>query len=158
MDVLGQKDFDTSIRVRNMLLIVAILLSVAAIVIAVILALMLIRAIVPPIREIQKGMEEIEAGNLNFSIRPVNLADCCRNSIDTIRHRVVEGVSLTFTPDDPSLLLNTDPLRLQQLLVNLLINAAKFTEKGEINLSFHSDQGQMPSTDRYRYRLRNTCR
>ena len=86
-------------------------------------------------------LSQIEAGNLNFSIRPVNLADCCRNSIDTIRHRVVEGVSLTFTPDDPSLLLNTDPLRLQQLLVNLLINAAKFTEKGEINLSFHSDQG-----------------
>ena len=86
-------------------------------------------------------LSQIEAGNLNFSIRPVNLADCCRNSIDTIRHRVVEGVSLTFTPDDPSLLLNTDPLRLQQLLVNLLINAAKFTEKGEINLSFHSNQG-----------------
>ena len=40
-----------------------------------------------------------------------------------------KGVALTFTPDDPSLLLNTDPLRLQQLLVNLLINAAKFTEK-----------------------------
>ena len=29
---------------------------------------------------------------------------------------------------------------MQQLLVNLLINAAKFTEKGEINLSFRLDQ------------------
>ena len=85
-------------------------------------------------------LSQMETGNLSFSIRPVNLVDCCLHSIETIRHRVAEGVSLTFTPEVPSLQLNTDPLRLQQLLVNLLINAAKFTEKGEINLSFHLDQ------------------
>lgn len=85
-------------------------------------------------------LSQMETGNLNFSIRSVNLVDCCLHSIETIRHRVAEGVSLTFTPEVPSLQLNTDPLRLQQLLVNLLINAAKFTEKGEINLSFRLDQ------------------
>ena len=91
VDVLGQKDFDTSIRVRNMLLIVAILLSVAAIVIAVILALMLIRAIVPPIREIQKGMEEIEAGNLNVQLKYESrdelgqLSDSVRGMVDSLK-------------------------------------------------------------------------
>lgn len=85
-------------------------------------------------------LSQIEAGNLSFSISPVYLVDCCRNSIETIRHRVTEGVSLTFTPEDTSLQLNTDPLRLQQLLVNLLINAAKFTETGKINLSFRFDR------------------
>lgn len=91
VDVLGQKDFDTSIRVRNMLLIVAILLSVAAIVIAVILALMLIRAIVPPIREIQKGMEEIEAGNLNVQLKYESrdelgqLSDGVRGMVDSLK-------------------------------------------------------------------------
>ena len=91
VDVLGQKDFDTSIRVRNMLLIVATLLSVAAIVIAVILALMLIRAIVPPIREIQKGMEEIEAGNLNVQLKYESrdelgqLSDSVRGMVDSLK-------------------------------------------------------------------------
>ena len=91
VDVLGQKDFDTSTRVRNMLLIVAILLSVAAIVIAVILALMLIRAIVPPIREIQKGMEEIEAGNLNVQLKYESrdelgqLSDSVRGMVDSLK-------------------------------------------------------------------------
>ena len=84
-------------------------------------------------------LSQIEAGNLSFTIRTVELVDCCRNAMDTIRHRIVDGVSLTFTPETPSFLLNTDPLRLQQLLVNLLVNAAKFTEAGEINLSFHID-------------------
>ena len=91
VDVLGQKDFDTSTRVRNMLLIVAIPLSVAAIVIAVILALMLIRAIVPPIREIQKGMEEIEAGNLNVQLKYESrdelgqLSDSVRGMVDSLK-------------------------------------------------------------------------
>ena len=91
VDVLGQKDFDTSTRVRNMLLIVAILLSVAAIVIAVILALMLIRAIVPPIREIQKGMEEIEAGNLDVQLKYESrdelgqLSDSVRGMVDSLK-------------------------------------------------------------------------
>ena len=91
VDVLGQKDFDTSTRVRNMLLIVAIPLSVAAIVIAVILALMLIRAIVPPIREIQKGMEEIEAGNLEVQLQYESrdelgqLSDSVRGMVDSLK-------------------------------------------------------------------------
>ena len=90
-DAIEEKDFDTSIRVRNILLIVAILLSVAAIVIAVILALMLIRAIVPPIREIQKGMEEIEAGNLNVQLKYESrdelgqLSDSVRGMVDSLK-------------------------------------------------------------------------
>ena len=87
-------------------------------------------------------LSQIEAGSLSFSLRPVELGDCCRNAMETIRHRVAEGVSLNFTPEVPSFILNTDPLRVQQLLVNLLVNAAKFTEAGEINLSFHIGQEQ----------------
>lgn len=91
VDVLGQKDYETSIRIRNTLLIVAILLSAAAIVIAVILALMLIRAIVPPIKEIQKGMEEIEAGNLEVQLQYESrdelgqLSDSVRGMVDSLK-------------------------------------------------------------------------
>lgn len=85
-------------------------------------------------------LSQMESGKLRFSIRPVDLADCCQHALDTVRHRIAAGVSLTFTPDDPSFSLRTDPLRLQQLLVNLLINAAKFTEQGNIDLSYCLDK------------------
>lgn len=65
---------------------------------------------------------------------------CCQYALDQIKHRTAPDVKLTFThPDEPFTML-TDPLRLQQLLGNLLTNAAKFTTEGEINLNFDIDK------------------
>lgn len=85
-------------------------------------------------------LSRLEAGNLTFNIKPVDLIACCQEAMSAIDRRVAEEVRLTFTPCETPYLLHTDPFRLQQLLVNLLTNAAKFTEQGEINLSFEEDK------------------
>lgn len=84
-------------------------------------------------------LSQIESGVMAFSFKPCDLTACCQHALDSIRHRVQAGVSLTFSPSRPSFILQTDPLRLHQLLVHLLVNAAKFTSEGEINLSFEID-------------------
>lgn len=84
-------------------------------------------------------LSRLEADSFSLVIKESNIQDCCRNALDSIKHRVEEGVKLTFTCPDEPLCINTDPLRLQQLLVNLLTNAAKFTAAGEINLNFSID-------------------
>lgn len=85
-------------------------------------------------------LSRIEAGTLPFSFQPSDLVTCCHHALESIRHRVQAGVSLTFSSPVPSFTIQTDPLRLQQLLVNLLVNAAKFTSEGDIELTFETDE------------------
>ena len=61
-------------------------------------------------------------------------------ALTTIKHRVNSGVNLVFSCSDAPYIISTDPLRLQQLLVNLLTNAAKCTEEGEIHLDYQVDK------------------
>lgn len=87
-------------------------------------------------------LSRLEAGNIIFTIRPVNLDEICQKAMEAIAHKVGPDVRLTFDPGASNYMLNTDPYRLQQLLVHLLSNAAKFTRKGEINLAFKVDNEQ----------------
>lgn len=81
-------------------------------------------------------LSHMETGDMNFKLKECPLDSCCRLALDSIRHRVPESVQLTYSPDIRPIFVNTDMLRLQQLLTNFLTNSIKFTERGEINLSY----------------------
>ena len=85
-------------------------------------------------------LSRLESGNMKFIIEKTNLSDCCRNALASVEHRVFPGVQLTYTPSEDPLHIQTDSIRLQQLLINLLTNACKFTKEGEINLSYQIDE------------------
>lgn len=88
-------------------------------------------------------LSRLESGNVKFAIKPCPLVSCCQEIITSIERYIAPNVHLTFTPSvDDTYILFTDPFRLQQLLTKLLLNAAKFTIQGEINLSFKIDTEQ----------------
>jgi two-component system, sensor histidine kinase and response regulator len=79
---------------------------------------------------------KIEAGRLDIENVTFEL-DSVMNNISTMVAQKIQdkGLELLFhiSPDIPHALLG-DPLRLGQVLINLLGNAVKFTERGEIRL------------------------
>lgn len=85
-------------------------------------------------------LSRLEADNFMLHYQEVDIQECCQHALTTIRHRVNPGVNLVFTYSNAPYIMSTDPLRLQQLLVNLLTNAAKSTEEGEIHLDYQVDE------------------
>ena len=79
---------------------------------------------------------KIEAGKLDIESSTFEL-DSVMNSLSTVMAQKVhdKGIELIFdiAPDIPAALIG-DPLRLGQVLTNLVGNAVKFTEDGEIRV------------------------
>ena len=87
-------------------------------------------------------ISRLESERYRFSFAEENLAECCRGALTSVEHRVKPGVELRFSPESEDFILNTDKLRLQQVLINLVGNAAKFTKEGYIELAYTVDRGK----------------
>jgi PAS domain S-box-containing protein len=93
---------------------------------------------------------KIEAGKLELDIEKCDLYELGAQAADIITFQIqTKGLEmlLNIPPDLPRFVW-TDTVRLKQILINLLSNASKFTEKGEIELkiavlSFEGDQALM---------------
>lgn len=87
-------------------------------------------------------LARLESGRSQFLFKQTDLVVCCQKALESIEHRIKPGVRLTFSPPSSTYYLHTDGLRIEQLLVNLLSNAAKFTQTGEIHLDFRVERPQ----------------
>jgi signal transduction histidine kinase/DNA-binding response OmpR family regulator len=83
---------------------------------------------------------KIEAGKLDLEEEPFELQECIESALDLVAPKADEkGLELVGMVDEtvPQTVVG-DVTRLRQILVNLLNNAAKFTERGEVELSVQS--------------------
>ena len=87
---------------------------------------------------------KIDGDKLELEILPFDLAGCIEVSMDLVAAKAAEkGLELTyFQEDDVPAILIGDEIRLRQILINLLGNAVKFTEKGEVMLSVSSSPAE----------------
>jgi signal transduction histidine kinase len=82
-------------------------------------------------------LSKIESGRFELEQVPFDLEDIVESTVEIIGASArIKGVGLSalIAPETPLGLLG-DPNRLQQILINLLGNAVKFTHKGEIVLT-----------------------
>jgi signal transduction histidine kinase len=80
-------------------------------------------------------LSKIEAGKLELNPEPVNLARLIDEVIGTAGQLAEKNKNRLIVEAQESLgALNADPMRLKQILLNLLSNACKFTKEGEVAL------------------------
>jgi signal transduction histidine kinase/CheY-like chemotaxis protein len=78
-------------------------------------------------------MARIDAGRMNLAQEATDLTDLVQQALAMVRDYIeAKGLALevVIAPDLPTVWI--DPLRIRQVLLNLLINAARFTERGRI--------------------------
>ena len=82
-------------------------------------------------------LSKIEAGKLELELEDFNIRHVVADIRRVFRASAAQkklSVSQWFSDDVP-ILLNGDPQRVKQILINLLGNAMKFTEKGSVNIN-----------------------
>ena len=81
-------------------------------------------------------LSKIEAGTLDFIYTDFDLNELMREKENVIRMKVREGVELLFEQKYEQCSVCTDRNRLSQVIINLLTNAAKFTQTGSIRFGY----------------------
>jgi signal transduction histidine kinase len=83
-------------------------------------------------------VSRISLGKIQLRREPVELAKVVRGAVETSRP-LIDGHELTLTmPPDP-VIVDADEVRLTQVFVNLLMNAAKFSAKGS-RVDLHAER------------------
>ncbi|HYW20499.1 MAG TPA: hybrid histidine kinase/response regulator HrmK [Nodularia sp. (in: cyanobacteria)] len=80
-------------------------------------------------------LSKIEANQLEVEWENINIPEICRNVLALVKEKAAnKGLQLRLKLDPDVTTLVADPLRLKQMLLNLLFNALKFTKTGAVGL------------------------
>ena len=103
---------------------------------------------------------KVEAGKLALERRPFDLRGCVESALDLVAMAAAQkGLDLAYDiePGTPATIVS-DVTRLRQVLLNLIGNAVKFTEAGEVVLTVAAEPAADPPPGmcRLRFSVRDT--
>lgn len=101
---------------------------------------------------------KIEAGKMTIEYTPMNIEECMKDSIGlfTVSKKDKEiDISYELHPDTPKM-IESDPSRLRQIIINLVGNAVKFTSEGSVKLICSSEKIGDTGKFRFWFEVRDT--
>jgi PAS domain S-box-containing protein len=85
-------------------------------------------------------ISRIEAGQLTIKNHKVNIVQLLNDVVKThrekLRHSSKENLDILLKSEHDELVMDVDPIRLTQIVSNLVGNSVKFTDKGAITVSY----------------------
>jgi signal transduction histidine kinase/CheY-like chemotaxis protein/CHASE3 domain sensor protein len=101
---------------------------------------------------------KIEAGRMDLEEAPFDLRGCVESALDVVAFRATEkqlDLAADVAGDTPAAVFG-DVTRLRQVLVNLLNNAVKFTERGEVVLTVRPEASGSGNRQTLHFEVRDT--
>ena len=85
----------------------------------------------------------LDVKNMKFDLKVCDAVTLCEGIVQTVEGIKQTQAALSFETDLPSLEIVTDTFRLHQVLINILVNATKFTKEGSIILRLEKNADGM---------------
>ena len=82
-----------------------------------------------------------ESGELDVRRVPVNLGELARDTTEQFRAQAEQkGLAIAVDDSNDGVVVDSDPVRVRQVLSNLVSNAVKYTERGSVTVRVHADE------------------
>lgn len=88
-------------------------------------------------------MSCMDVTKMKFQLKPCEVVALCESVVKTLSAIKQTNAEIIFKTELDSLEIDTDMDRLQQMLINLIVNATKFTKQGTITLELEKADDNM---------------